>query len=113
MPQGNVLSGMLFYCPTVSPFNPDGSYKENYTRREAAVNPLSLANKYIIKTNDTKTLINGLAQVDILPGLRFTLTGSTQKDQNNINAYENSKSGLAVNANELPTGARFIIQAVF
>jgi TonB-linked SusC/RagA family outer membrane protein len=109
MPQGNVLSGMLFYLPTVSPFNPDGSYKENYTRTGSGpLNPLSLANNNSIKTNDTKTLINGIAQLDILPGLRFTLTGSTQKDQNNINAYENSASGLAVNANGVANRSAFL-----
>jgi hypothetical protein len=30
--QSQVLSGILFYLPTVSPFNPDGTYKENFTR---------------------------------------------------------------------------------
>ena len=109
MPQGNVLSGMLFYLPTVSPFNPDGSYKENYTRTGSGpLNPLSLANNNSIKTNDAKTLINGIAQLDILPGLRFTLTGSTQKDQNNINAYENSSSGLAVGANGVANRSAFL-----
>ncbi|MEO6979018.1 MAG: SusC/RagA family TonB-linked outer membrane protein, partial [Mucilaginibacter sp.] len=109
IPQGNVLPGMLFYLPTVSPFNPDGSYKENYTRTGSGpLNPLSLADNNSIKTNDNKTLINGIAQVDILPGLRFTLTGSTQKDQNNINLYENSKSGLAVGVGGVANRTSFL-----
>jgi TonB-linked SusC/RagA family outer membrane protein len=97
--QSQVLPGMLFYLPTVSPFNPDGSYKENYTRTGSGpLNPLSLIDNNFIKTDNNKTLINGFASVDILKGLKFTLNGSTQKDQNNINTYLNSKSGIAVGA---------------
>ncbi|MCQ6957141.1 SusC/RagA family TonB-linked outer membrane protein [Mucilaginibacter aquariorum] len=98
--QAQVLPGMLFYLPTVSPYNPDGSYKENLTRTGSGpLNPLSLIDNNFTKTDNNKTLINGVVQVDILKGLRFTLSGSTQKDQNNINTYLNSKSGLAIGAN--------------
>jgi TonB-linked SusC/RagA family outer membrane protein len=87
----------LFYLPTVSPFNPDGSYKENFARTgSGTLNPLSLIDNNFIKTDNNKTLVNGFASVDILKGLKFTLNGSTQKDQNNVNTYFNSKSGLAV-----------------
>ena len=98
IPQPSVLAGMLFYLPTVGPFNPDGTYKENFTRTGSGpLNPLSLADNNTYVTNDSKTLVNGLVQVDILNGLRFTLSGSTQRDQNNFNSYLNSQSGLAVN----------------
>ncbi len=98
--QQYILPGMLFYLPTVSPFNTDGTYKENFTRTgSGTLNPLSLLNNNTIKTNDTKTLINGVVQVDIINGLKFTLSGSTQKDQYNYNSYLNSASGLAVNLN--------------
>jgi iron complex outermembrane receptor protein len=98
--QSQVLSGILFYLPTVSPFNPDGSYKENYTRTGSGpLNPLSLINNNFTNTEDNKTLINGFASVDIAKGLKFTLTGSTQKDQNNINTYSTSQSGIYVGAN--------------
>jgi TonB-linked SusC/RagA family outer membrane protein len=98
--QSQVLPGILFYLPTVSPYNPDGSYKENLTRTGSGpLNPLSLIDNNFTKTDNNKTLINGIVQVDILKGLRFTLSGSTQKDQNNINSYLNSKSGLAIGAN--------------
>jgi len=96
--QGSVLPGMLFYLPTVSPYNPDGTYKENFTRTGSGpLNPLSLVNNNTYVTNNSKSLVNGLVQVDILEGLKFTLSGSTQKDQNNLNSYLNSQSGLAVN----------------
>lgn len=98
--QQYVLPGMLYYLPTVSPFNADGTYKEFYTRTGGGtLNPLSLINNNIIKTKDNKTLINGIAQVDIFSGLRYTLSLSTQKDQSNYNTYLNSQSGLAVNFN--------------
>lgn len=98
--QANVLPGMLFYLPTVSPYSPDGSYKENYQRTgSGTLNPLSLLNNNTIKTNDNKTLINGVAQVDIVDGLRFTFSGSIQRDQNNYNSYQNSMSGLAIGLN--------------
>jgi TonB-linked SusC/RagA family outer membrane protein len=97
--QSQVLSGILFYLPTVSPFNPDGTYKENYTRTGSGpLNPLSLIDNNFTKIESNRTLINGIAQVDILKGLKFTLTGSTQKEQNNVNTYSTSQSGIYVNA---------------
>ena len=100
VPQQYVLPGILFYLPTVSPFNADGSYKEFYGRTgSGTLNPLSLIDNNFIKVDNNKTLINGSAQVDILRGLKFTLNGSIQRDQNNYNRYFNSASGLAVNFN--------------
>ena len=96
--QSSILPGMLFYLPTVSPFNADGTYKENYTRTGSGpLNPLSLIDNNLIKIIDNVILISGVAQVDILKGLKYTLSASTQKDQNNYNSYLNSVSGLAVN----------------
>ncbi len=98
IPQTYVLPGMLFYLPTVSPFNPNGTYKENFTRTGSGpLNPLSLANNNSYLTNDNKTLLNGIVQVDIITGLKLTLSGSTQRDQANYGSYLNSQSGLAVN----------------
>jgi TonB-linked SusC/RagA family outer membrane protein len=97
--QSQVLSGILFYLPTVSPFNADGTYKENYSRTGSGpLNPLSLINNNFTKTENNKTLINGFASVDILNGLKFTISGSTQKEQNNVNTYSTSQSGIYVNA---------------
>jgi iron complex outermembrane receptor protein len=98
LPQTQVLQNMLFYLPTVSPYNADGSYKENYTRTGSGpLNPLSLVNNNTYVTKDSKTLVNGLVQVDILTGLKLTLSGSNQRTQTNFNSYFNSQSGLAVN----------------
>ena len=94
--QTQALSNMLFYLPTVSPFNPDGTYKENYDRTGSGTrNPLSIIDNNAVKNVNNKTLINGMAQVNILSGLKFTASVSTQKDQNNASSYLNSQSGLA------------------
>ncbi|MBJ6143923.1 SusC/RagA family TonB-linked outer membrane protein [Hymenobacter sp. BT559] len=98
LPQTQVLQNMLFYLPTVSPYNADGSYKENYTRTGSGpLNPLSLVNNNSYVTKDSKTLVNGLVQLDIITGLKLTLSGSNQRTQTNFNSYFNSQSGLAVN----------------
>lgn len=94
--QTQALSNMLFYLPTVSPFNANGTYKENYDRTGSGTrNPLSIVDNNSIKNVNNKTLINGMAQVNILSGLKFTASLSTQKDQNNSSSYLNSQSGLA------------------
>lgn len=94
--QSSVIPGILFYLPTVSPFNPDGTYKEFYGRTGSGpLNPLSLIDNNFIKTDNNKTLANGIVQVEILPGLKYTLSGSTQRDQTNYNRYYNSASGIA------------------
>lgn len=98
IPQSSTLPGMLFYLPTVSPFNANGTYKENYTRTGGGpLNPLSLANNNTYITRDNKMLVNGLVQVDVLTGLKVTLSASTQRAQTNYSSYLNSQSGLAVN----------------
>lgn len=109
IPQQQILSNRLFYLPTVSPFNADGSYKEFYARTgSGTLNPLSLIDNNKLVTDNSKTLINGLAQVDIFKGLKYTLSVSTQRDQNNYSSYYNSKSGLAVNFNGLATRKSYL-----
>lgn len=98
--QSTALSNMLFFLPTVSPFNADGTYKENYNRTGSGTrNPLSVVDNNSIKTVNNKTLINAMAQVTILTGLKFTASLSTQKDQTNLSSYLNSQSGLARGVN--------------
>jgi TonB-linked SusC/RagA family outer membrane protein len=109
IPQSSTLPGMLFYLPTVSPYNPDGTYKENFTRTgQGPLNPLSLANNNAYITKDNKTLVNGLVQVDIITGLKLTLSGSTQRAQTNLSSYLNSQSGLAVNLGGVARRAEYV-----
>ena len=98
--QQYVLPNMLFYLPTVSPFNEDGTYKENYNRTgSGSRNPLSLVDNNSISTTNNTTLLSGIVQVNILKGLKFTTSGSTQKSQDDYNTYLNSQSGLARGVN--------------
>lgn len=98
--QTQALPNMLFYLPTVSPFNTDGTYKENYNRTGSGTrNPLSIVDNNVINNLNNKTLINGMAQVNILDGLKFTASVSSQRDQNNYSTYLNSQSGLARGVN--------------
>ena len=98
--QSIALSNMLFYLPTVSPFNADGTYKENYNRTGSGTrNPLSIVDNNIIDNLNNKTLINGMAQLDLFAGLKFTASVSSQRDQNNFSTYLNSQSGLARGVN--------------
>lgn len=98
--QSVALPNMLFYLPTVSPFNTDGSYKENYNRTGSGTrNPLSVVDNNTIDNLNNKTLINGMAQLDIIDGLKFTASVSSQRDQNNYSTYLNSQSGLARGVN--------------
>lgn len=98
--QSQALPNMLFYLPTVSAFNEDGTYKENYNRTGSGTrNPLSIVDNNLINNVNNKTLINGQAQIEILNGLEFTASVSVQRDQNNYNTYLNSQSGLARGVN--------------
>jgi iron complex outermembrane receptor protein len=98
--QSAVLPGILFYLPTVSPYNPDGTYKENLTRTGSGpYNPLSLINNNFSHTDDDKILINTILQADIVKGLRYTLSFSNQRDQILYNFYANSQSAIYLNFN--------------
>lgn len=98
--QSQALPNMLFYLPTVSPFNTDGTYKENYNRTGSGTrNPLSIVDNNDIDNLNNKTLINGIAQLNIIDGLKFTASVSSQRDQNNYSTYLNSQSGLARGVN--------------
>jgi iron complex outermembrane receptor protein len=107
--QDQVLPGMIFYLPTVSPYNADGTYKENLTRTGSGpYNPLALLNSATTRTDNNKTLINGIIQVEILKGLKYTLSGSTQRDQNNINTYLTHTFAPVLTANGRATRTSYL-----
>ena len=94
--QSQALSNMLFFLPTVGPFEANGTYKENYNRTGSGTrNPLSIVDNNDFENQNSITLLNGMAQFDILKGLKFTARGSSQKSQLNASSYLNSQSGLA------------------
>jgi iron complex outermembrane receptor protein len=107
--QENVLPGMIFYLPTVSPYNTDGSYKENLTRTGSGpYNPLALLNSAMTRNDNNKTLINGIIQVEIIKGLKYTLSGSTQRDQSNINTYLTRTFAPVLTANGRATRTSYL-----
>jgi len=87
VPSG-VYGNMLTYLPTVLAQRPDGSYTEDFTGNvRGGNNPLALI---AYNTNETKTnlyLVNGLVEVKILPGLRYTASIAAQRQQTNNNQY--------------------------
>ncbi|MCW3465763.1 SusC/RagA family TonB-linked outer membrane protein [Chitinophaga nivalis] len=91
-----VLSNMLNYLPTVSVKRPDGSFTEDYAGNvRGSNNPVALIENNQDKTKTSRLLANGLAEVTILPGLTYTASLSTQRDQFTRNIYYNSLSVLA------------------
>ncbi|HVI45005.1 MAG TPA: TonB-dependent receptor [Chitinophaga sp.] len=114
-----VLSNMLNYLPTVSVKRPDGSYTEDYAGNvRGSSNPVSLIDNNIDQTKTNKFLANGLAEVKILPGLYYTASLTTQREQYNRNVYYNSLSTLAKGNNGKAsrntwTNTRNIIESYF
>ncbi|HEY0611493.1 MAG TPA: TonB-dependent receptor [Chitinophaga sp.] len=107
--QEQVLPGMIFYLPTVSPYNADGTYKENLTRTGSGpYNPLALLNSATTRNDNNKTLINGIIQVEIIKGLKYTLSGATQRDQNNVNTYLTHTFAPVLTANGRATRTSYL-----
>ncbi|MDO6432786.1 SusC/RagA family TonB-linked outer membrane protein [Flavitalea sp. BT771] len=90
-----VYSNMLNYLPTVLAQRPDGSFTEDFTGNvRGGSNPLALI---AYNTNETKTnlyLVNGLVEVKILPGLKYTASIAAQRQQANNDQYNDALSTL-------------------
>ncbi|WP_143306564.1 SusC/RagA family TonB-linked outer membrane protein [Chitinophaga vietnamensis] len=114
-----VFSNMLNYLPTVLVTRPDGSFTEDYAGNiRGGYNPVALIANNADQTKINKFLANGLAEVKILPGLTYTLSLSTQREQVTRNVYYNSLSVLAKGANGKAnrmawTNQRNIIESYF
>lgn len=90
-----VFMNMLNYMPTVNIFNPDGTYKEDFSRTRNYLNPVSLIDNNSDRTKNKIMLGNARAELNLLPGLRYTLNVSMQDEQINRDIYNNRASGLA------------------
>lgn len=91
-----VLYNMLNYLPTVSVTRPDGSFTEDYAGNlRGSNNPVALIANNKDQTKSSRFLATGLAEVKILPGLTYTASLTTQREQFNRNVYYNSLSVLA------------------
>lgn len=94
-----VFLNMLVYLPTVHVKNPDGSYKEDFSRTRNYFNPVSLIDNNIDHTKSKIMLGNVRADLNILPGLDYTLNLSMQDEQDNHDIYYKHASALAQNTN--------------
>ncbi|WP_207421118.1 SusC/RagA family TonB-linked outer membrane protein [Desertivirga brevis] len=94
-----VYQNMLNYLPTVDIKNADGTYREDFSRTRNYLNPVSLIENNDINSKTRTFLGNILAEVKLLPGLRYTFSGSMQDEQNTMNVYNNRFSGLAQGLN--------------
>jgi len=100
-----VLSNMLSFMPTFAIRDENGNYREDYVNGVA--NPVSLIEN---NDDDTKTrtfLANGIAEVNLLPGLKYTLSLASQDEQINRNLYYGRLSALAQNAGGVATRSSY------
>jgi TonB-linked SusC/RagA family outer membrane protein len=89
-----VYPNMLTYLPTVGVRRPDGSYTEDFSRTRNYLNPVSLIDNNV-NNNKIKTFLgNALAELDVLPGLKYTLSLNYQDENTNGNFYNNRLSGI-------------------
>ena len=94
-----VFMNMLNYIPTVNIFNPDGTYKEDFSRTRNYLNPVSLIDNNSDRTKNKIMLGNARAELNLLPGLRYTLNLSMQDEQINRDIYNNRASGISQGTN--------------
>jgi iron complex outermembrane receptor protein len=96
-----VLNYMLSFLPSYNVKDANGNYRENY--QNGVANPISLIDNNLDDTKTKTLLANGLAELSILPGLKYTLSLSTQDEQTNQNIYYGRLSSLAQNAGGVAT----------
>ncbi|HTI93023.1 MAG TPA: SusC/RagA family TonB-linked outer membrane protein [Puia sp.] len=92
-----VYGAMLTYMPTLRAIEPDGTYSTEYP--QGGLNPVSLINNNTNQSKARTFLANALAEVKIIPGLKYTLSLTTQTQDTTSQIYYNSKSELARNLN--------------
>jgi len=92
-----VFGGMVNYVPTVAVKKADGTYNEDFAI--SWYNPVSYIDNNTDKTKVKKTLINGFAELRILPSLKYTVSVAAQSEQSNRNMYYNSLSSLSPGSN--------------
>lgn len=100
-----VLSNMLSFLPTYSVKDENGAYRENYANGVA--NPTSLIDNNKDNTKTKTLLANGIAEVNLLPGLKYTLSLASQDEQINQNIYYGRQSAVAQNAGGIATRSSY------
>jgi TonB-dependent starch-binding outer membrane protein SusC len=89
----SVFGNMLIFMPTLRVIEPDGTYSTEYPY--GPMNPVSLINNNSDQSKARTFLANALAEVKVLPGLKYTLSVTTQSVDTTTNIYYNSQSELA------------------
>ena len=89
----DVYGAMLTYMPTLRAIEPDGTYSTEYP--QGGLNPISLINNNSEQSKAKTFLANALAEVKILPGLKYTLSLTEQTTDTTTDIYLNSLSELA------------------
>jgi len=88
-----VFSSMLEFMPTLNVKEADGTYASEYP--QGGPNPVGLIANNSNKSRARTTLANAIAEVKILPGLKYTLSLTSQTQDTTTNLYYNSISELA------------------
>ena len=88
-----VFENMLVFMPTLRVKEAGGAYSSEYPY--GPLNPVSLINNNSNHSRAKTFLANALAEVRLLPGLKYTLSVTTQSQDTTTNSYMNSQSELA------------------
>ncbi|HEY4064913.1 MAG TPA: SusC/RagA family TonB-linked outer membrane protein [Puia sp.] len=88
-----VFNSMLEFMPTLNVKEADGTYSSEYP--QGGPNPVGLINNNSNQSRARTTLANAIAEVKILPGLKYTLSLTSQTQDTTTNLYYNSISELA------------------
>ncbi len=97
-PPTDIYGSMLTYMPTIRAIEPGGVYTSELPYG-STFNPIGLLNNNSDLTNVKTFLVNAIAEVKILPGLKYTLSATQQTTDTTINTYDNSNSELAIGLN--------------
>ena len=103
-PPTDIYGSMLTYMPTIRAIEPGGVYSSELPYG-STLNPIGLLNNNSDLTNARTFLVNAIAEVKILPGLKYTLSVTQQTVDTTINTYENSNSELAIGLNGVATSS--------
>jgi TonB-linked SusC/RagA family outer membrane protein len=88
-----VFENMLIFMPTLNVRETGGAYSSEYPY--GPLNPVSLIANNTDQSKMKTFLANALAEVKILPGLKYTLSLTDQTTDTTTETYEDSQSELA------------------
>lgn len=94
---GTVNDGLYLtmwnYLPTVGIYNKDGNYHENLVR--ASYNPVALIEQNTYESNGKAFSTTLRAQLNILKGLDYEISGTYKTGQSNYESYLSKESAIA------------------